>query len=165
MLDIPDADVHATRLNVQHSYQLASADKRHLARLFYEQGRPADDIAGVLSVGRTTVFTWTDDLKQEAKERQKQQVLELYLACKSYREIEQITGIPEQTVSRWLGDLTQKYKTELLGQPLDSLQPFNLWSFQRPDPRYGLDYPGRIPDRIDAIHRLRGAAIGWRSGR
>jgi transcriptional regulator with XRE-family HTH domain len=111
------------------------------------------------------VFTWTDDLRREAKEQQKQQVLELYLACKSQQEIAEAVGIDQGTVSRWLEGIMQKYDAELLHNPPDSLQTFNLWSFQRPDPRYGLDYPGRVPGQNDAIHRLRGTATEQRSGR
>jgi DNA modification methylase len=41
-------------------------------------------------------------------------------------------------------------KNSILGKICapDSLQIYNVWNFPKCDPRYGLDYPGRIPGQI-----------------
>jgi hypothetical protein len=47
-----------------------------------------------------------------------------------------------------VGRATQKFQDEkVIGLQLEP-KVYNVWNFASVDPRYGMDYPGRIPGQI-----------------
>ena len=116
-----------------------------LARQFYENnGVTQVEIKGVLSVSESTLSNWLSDLVREAKEQQKQQIIDLYLQCSTYEEICTKLSVSKSTIS----ELVQKLKNEFLYYAPDSLQLFNVWYFPNRDKQYGLDFKGAIPGQI-----------------
>ena len=71
----------------------------------------------------------------------------MWLRCRTQEEIAEMVGIAQNSVSVTLDNI-KKGKLSEIDNPPDSFQTFNLWNFQNNDPRYGVDYPGRIPGQI-----------------
>ena len=139
-LDIPKEQIlwEATRRNALHGLQLSRGEKKSLARKFYKQEKKLSEIAEVLAIAESTLSNWLKDLIQEAREEQKQQIIQLYLQCKQQNEIAKELELTEGRVSQILN----KFKTEEIKEISlvpESLQVFNVWSFQRRDSRYGLE--------------------------
>ena len=147
IVDIPQDRIlwEATKRNADHGKQLSMKEKRFLARQFYENnGVTQVEIKGVLSVSESTLSNWLSDLVREAKEQQKQQIIDLYLQCSTYEEICTKLSVSKSTIS----ELVQKLKNEFLYYAPDSLQLFNVWYFPNRDKQYGLDFKGAIPGQI-----------------
>jgi len=136
----------AVKRNASHGFQLCQKDKQSLGRRFYQDGKTLDEIAGVLSVTESAVTKWTQDLRQAEKEERNQKIWDMWLSCHTQEKIAEAIGITDRTV-REIIDTGKNSKLTKISAP-DSLQIFNLWSFQNNDDRYGMDYPGRIPGQI-----------------
>lgn len=147
-LDKADVLWEATRRNAIHGLQLSMKDKKKLARRFYgENGRKQADIAEVLSVSTGSISAWVRDLKEKQDEERDTKIWQMWLSCHTEQEIADSVGdLTRQRINQIL-DNARKFKSEEICIP-DSLQLFNLWNFQDCDPRYGMDYPGRIPGQI-----------------
>jgi ParB/RepB/Spo0J family partition protein len=78
-------------------------------------------------------------------EQQAEYAFNAWLACESIDDIAVHLTISAESVERMIDN-----QKSMLGQdePPESLQVFNLWNFHAPDPRFGIDYPGRIPGQI-----------------
>lgn len=136
----------ATRRNALHGKQLTIGEKRHLAAIFFKEGLREVQIAKVLALGKSTVSEWLKNKKHEAEKERNERILDLYLACKTQREIAHKIGLNQGQIAR----IMQKFVDELskkLPTP-ESLEIYNIWNFSKCDRRYGLDYPGRIPGQI-----------------
>ena len=143
--------IEAIKRNATHGKQLTYEEKKWLARRLYEEHHgelTQKEIAEILAVGNSTVSSWCSDINHKKREERKQKAIELYLDYLSYptqEEVAKALDITQKTVSNYI----QNFKNELISNPPpDSLQLYNVWRFQQCDPRYGMDYPGRIPGQI-----------------
>ena len=73
-------------------------------------------------------------------------IIELYLQCIDPIDISNNVGISTRQIERIIKERQERIYAEM--SPPDSYRPYNLWSFNPPNPDYGLDYPGRIPGQI-----------------
>jgi len=142
--------IEAIKRNATHGKQLTYEEKKWLARRLYEEHHgelTQKEIAEILAVGNGTVSSWCSDINQRKREERKQKAIELYLDYLSYptqEDVAKALDIGRTTVTGYV----EKLKSELSDNPPDSLQLYNVWRFQQCDPRYGMDYPGRIPGQI-----------------
>jgi len=149
-IDIPKDRVlwEAARLNAAHGRQLTKTEKMRLARIFYKNnGCTLQEISEVLAVSTGTLSGWLRNVIQQAREEQKQKIIELYLDAKNtQQEIADKIGLSRSRIAEIVG----KFKIEKTEHPPvpESLQLYNVWYFPRRDPRYGLDFEGAIPGQI-----------------
>lgn len=139
----------ATKLNSKHGKQLTKDEKRRLAGIFYKNnGCTLAQISDVLAVSEATLSDkWLRDLIRDAREQQKQDIIQFYLACWTQEEIANKTQVTQGRIAQ----IINKFKTEEINKinliP-DSLQLFNVWNFGKRDKHYGLDFQGAIPGQI-----------------
>jgi predicted transcriptional regulator len=124
VIDIPESEIliEAIRLNSRHGEQLSSEEKRHNAVLLYrERGMDVTRIAEVLSVSER----WVRELLRPIRRDEKKQTIEEVRDLRREKpemtlvEIASETGVPQQTVSRWLSEeavITQKGTTSEMGK-------------------------------------------------
>lgn len=144
--------VEAIRLNARHGRQLSSKEKNRHARTLWEQQATgpkdpdtAEWIADLLSITKRSVYTATQSIRKEQKENQKEDAWHMWLACNSQAEIAEALGISQDTVSKWVLQISESFRKSVP----DSLQLYDVWSFGGCDERYGVSgYPGRIPGQI-----------------
>jgi len=147
IIDVAEDQIlwEATRRNSIHGRQLTRSEKRRLARKFYKQHMATEDIASVLAVSEPTLSDWLKDLRQEAKEEQKQQIINLYLQCLTHKEIADKMGLSRSRIT----EIVDKFKSELSDIVPENLQFFNVWYFPKREIRYGLEgTKGQIPGQI-----------------
>lgn len=147
LLDIEGSQIfiEALKRNAYHGKALTMKEKRSAARKIFEDGYGSEaKIAKLLAVSESAISNWVQDIRQEKIKERNQQILELYLACYTEEEIADRFGITRTAVNA----IVKKFKDGFFDNPPDSFQLYNVWNFPRSDPRYGLDYPGRIPGQI-----------------
>lgn len=118
----------AYQLNSNHGLQLSNDEKRKYAiEMIGEMSVQA--LAGILSVGESTIKTWTETQRKALKEERNRKILELYLRAQYTLEmIGEIFGIDKATVSRVLqndqmGDLQQDFNPPI----------YNIWNLKKQD--------------------------------
>lgn len=155
LLDIPDDMVlwEAIKRNSTHGKQLAKEEKRRLAQTLYRSkngkanGELIKDIAQLLAVSESVLNNnWLSNIKKEEKEGRNQKILELYLQCKTFEEIEQELTVSHGTVHNAIESVKKSISVE--NDRPESFQLYNVWSFANRDARYGLDFEGAIPGQI-----------------
>lgn len=145
VIDILDEEVlvESIRRNATHGLQLAMADKRRLAPMLYATIE-VDEIARLLSVHRNSVLNWTKDLREEETKEEDRIIWNMYLACATHQKIADTVGLTQPTISERIIGL---HKDVEIYNP-DPLKVFNIWNFSKPDERFGIKHPGRIPGQI-----------------
>jgi predicted DNA-binding protein YlxM (UPF0122 family) len=134
----------STKRNATHGLALNLEDKRSLAIKRYEQwinkekeGDSNDDaiiteISSVLGIGKRTLKeNWLKDIRQREREKRNDEVLDLYLACWTQDEIAEKIHIERSSVSKIIKNVKKSATAEKF--TLDSLQLYNVWSFQNRD--------------------------------
>lgn len=147
LLDIEGSEIfiEALKRNAYHGKALTMKEKRSAARKIFEEGYGTEGkIAKLLAVSESTIQNWVQDIRQEKIKERNEQILELYLACYTEKEIADRFGIAQPTVNA----VIKKTKDGFSDSPPDSYQLYNVWNFPKADRQYGLDYPGRIPGQI-----------------
>jgi DNA modification methylase len=134
------------RLNASHGMQLTMEEKKKWARSFYERELEVKEIAELLSVDKSTVSRWAQDLKQVKDDEQRKLIMDLWFGCKPQNEIAKETGLTEGRISQILNNLQKSQIKDLGNNPPDSLKVFNLWNFGKSND--ALKYPGQIPSQI-----------------
>jgi predicted transcriptional regulator len=95
--------------------------KNKLGKDFYrKRGQIIQEIMRETGFTQRYIYKILEDVLQKEKEDLKQLVKELYSQGKSQHEIEEILGIPQQTISRWLNENYSHYPF------LNSVQDFSL---------------------------------------
>jgi DNA invertase Pin-like site-specific DNA recombinase len=95
--------------------------KNKLGKDFYrKRGQIIQEIMRETGFTQRYIYKILEDVLQKEKEDLKQLVKELYSQGKSQHEIEEILGIPQQTISRWLNENYSHYPF------LNSVQHFSL---------------------------------------
>jgi len=152
LLDINKENIlwEATKRNSRHGQQLETSEKSKLAKIFYNNGHnKLDEIAVTLAVSKRSIEKWTRELRDKEDDERNQQILELYLQCKTQQEIADEIHNDQGLISKILKNMQNRIFTEIHNSPPDSLQIENLWNFSRCDNRYGTPkYPGRMPGQI-----------------
>ena len=140
--------LEAIRLNSLHGKQLSQKEKKANCLKLWEQGlTDIEKHTSLFSVDDSTIMRWTEDKRKEAKEKEAQEVLELYLQCFTQREIAEQLKIDQKTVDNILRKNSQLQE---IPQPEDP-QYYNVWNIGK----LGLDqlkYAGQTPyDIIENI--------------
>lgn len=134
----------AIRRNSTHGKQLDREEKKALARRLFESCE-ISEIQALLGVGKSSVYTWTEDLLAERNAEQEAEMLRLYLKMWTQERIAEELGCTQKTVSNALVKIPE---LEKLLTPPESLKVYDVWNFAKLDKTYGQNYPGRIPGQI-----------------
>lgn len=136
--------IEAINRNNSHGRQLSTKEKRKNAQRLFKIGvTNLDEIASILSVTTRSAGNYTKDLRKKAGEARDAEILELYLQCYSYREIEEKLELGHGTPANVL-EKNGRF-SEIL-QP-DNLQFYNIWSVGKLSPDQ-MKYPGQTPQEI-----------------
>lgn len=150
--DIPKEKIliEAIRLNSRHGKQLTLPEKKKLARLlFKEDPNNGKELPKLLAVSSRSIREWTKEIRKDFKEEQTNRLLELYLLCKTQKEISEALDIPQNTISVSLTKIKNGILSEIDNKKPDSLHLYDTWVFKSPEPAFGTDgFPGRIPGQI-----------------
>lgn len=131
--------LEAIRRNSTHGKQLAIEEKRKLAPKLYSMGISLVNIQDILSIGKTKVYDWTQNLRDKETDERNAEIIELYLQCWSLEEIAEKFDKTHPTISSVV-------KKSINGKTYipDNLELYNVWSVGRLDPDQ-LKYPGQTP--------------------
>lgn len=155
--DLTDTEIfnESIRRNAAHGQQLSQADKRNLAgKLWQTLGHlPSTDrqaeIAELLAVAERTIQAWTKDARKAEKEQVQAKAWDLWLDCMTLAEIAEATAgdaDKTSTVDEWISG---KRKAAEFGNPPESRQHFDVWSFTKADKTAGSQsYFGAIPPQV-----------------
>lgn len=130
-----DADAFelASALNSTHGHQMSEGDKTMAARrLFGEFGKTADAITKALSVRKTKVLEWTQNLREEQQRQETQAIYERWMACYTQAEVGEVVGVDQKTVSNKIDDFRKKVPGNQVPKFEDSdfqIPLYNIWRF------------------------------------
>lgn len=91
----------------------------------------------ILSISYKTLERYVKYRKDAFKAQQKQQIYDLWLACESQTQIEEITGIPQRTISDVLAtfsenrQLSESAKFSDFSQESSTLRIYDIWNFNK----------------------------------
>lgn len=156
--DLSDAEILNESIvrNARHGAQLSEADKKALAlKLWYTLAHVGDadrirTLSERLSVSDDTIYRWTGDVRREEKETLKAQAWDEWLNCRSYRQIAELMGCDDKTISAWCAE-----KAALAGnsapvatkeKPWGNVQHFDVWQFGKDNG--DSSYFGRMPPQV-----------------
>ena len=152
--DLSDVEIfnESIRRNATHGHQLSGKDKRALAGKIFNNvshlssAERIAHVSEILSVSHSTVERWTADQRQDERKQQQEKAWDLWLDCKSEREIGNELGVTQQSVNGWLN----KFAADAGNlSPPESRQHFDVWSFQTSDKTAGnQSYFGACPPQI-----------------
>jgi DNA-binding NarL/FixJ family response regulator len=139
--------LEAIRLNSLHGRQLSQREKRDNCLKLWDQGlTEIEKLLKLLSVDLTTINRWTKDKRADAKKKEEQEILELYLQGYTFEEISQKLDISMGTVSNVFKNMQLR---EI--EQLENLQFYNVWNVGK----LGSDqmkFPGQTP--IDIVENI-----------
>lgn len=149
-----DVFIEAVKRNALHGKALTMHEKRRLTRQLFTKIDETDirltleEIASLLGVGYRTVCAWTEDIRKQQVDERNQKIFNLWLACCTHEEIAE--AINNELNRPRITQIINNVKNSILAKinTPETLQIYNVWNFSKCDPRYGLDYPGRIPGQI-----------------
>lgn len=125
----------AIQRNATHGYQLSNKDKQEMARKLYLSDRERyskSALQSLLSVSRRSVQDWLSDIDRADRERRKQIIRDMWLACYTEDEIAEIVNLSKMQVNREvsniLEELQKSYKVNFFD---DGWTPplYNVWKF------------------------------------
>ena len=73
-------------------------------------------LPSILSVSPRTIGRWSRRIDKDAKDAQQREAFGLWLACHTQESIADRLGVPQQTVARWLEDLTDFRQIAKIGK-------------------------------------------------
>ena len=150
ILDIDDKKeifLEAIARNSSHGKQLQIEEKSKLAPKLYSMNVSLEEISRILAISKTKVYDWTSNLREKETERKDIEVLDLYLQCYSYNEIEEKLKMGHGTPSNRLLKTLEKISANgKILQP-DNLQLYNVWGVGKLS-QSQLKYPGQTPQDI-----------------
>jgi len=82
-----------------------------------------EDIAFMLSVSNGVVSNWTTDLESAKKESEAEEIIELWLKCKTQDEIANIFGKTQGRIAQ----IIKNFKNEKINNQPESLQIYDIW--------------------------------------
>ena len=92
-------------------------------------------LPSILSVSPRTIGRWSRRIDKDAKDAQQREAFGLWLACHTQESIADRLGVPQQTVARWLEDLTDFRQMAKIGKVAAHFQDYgalvyNAWKYQ-----------------------------------
>ena len=138
------SDAHILELaitrNAQHGLQLSTRDKQQLAVQLYagtptgERDAMKGSLPGLLSVSERTVSRWLARTDKETKERQQEELYDLWLACHTQEEIATALGLSQPAVTEAMNfirngqmSISDKTLADFTDVPW---HPYNVWKQQ-----------------------------------
>lgn len=132
--NLSDAEIvrESIQRNATHGHQLTRADKKKLAGQLWGtfadmDGNRVAEISSLLAVSERTVQDWTKDARKAEKDEQQAKAWDLWLDCRSQREIADALGVSVGTVNQWCSESAESRN---LNEPPDSRQHFDVWQFK-----------------------------------
>ncbi|MEW6624584.1 MAG: DNA methyltransferase [Bacillota bacterium] len=148
--DVKDPLIEAIKLNSTHGFQLSIDDKKRLSEKLYREKRLNEkEVAELLSVSQPTISNWLKDVVKEVKERQKEEIYNLWLNCRTQEEIAERVGLTQKRISEILTDI-RNINSNKLYIP-SNLQLYNVWKVFSLDEEQ-LKYPGQLP--LDLVENI-----------
>jgi len=89
------------------------------------------EIAETLAVSISSIEKWTKEIRDKENDERNQQILELYLQCKTQQAIADKTELSKSNVNEIIKIFKNRIFTETEQTPPESLQTENLWNFNR----------------------------------
>lgn len=143
-----DILLESIRLNNSFGKQLCTKEKRQNAMKLWKNGlTDVDRISDILSVSTKSVNNYTKDLREAETEKRNIEILDLYLQCYSFNEIEEDLDLGHGTPQNIL-EKNGKF-SEILHP--DDLQYYNVWNTGKLSDTQ-LKYPGQTP--IELIENI-----------
>ena len=97
-----EAELYALSIqrNATHGLQLNDSDKKDAAITLYNAGKglDKDKIAETLSVSKRTINNYLTDIDKDLREKRKQKIFDMYLACYTQEEIAEDLEVDQKTV-------------------------------------------------------------------
>ena len=119
--------MRSIELNSTHGLQLSYKDKKSIAVKLYD-GKNADRLVKALSVSTRTFGGWTSGKTRQMKEERNERILDLYLKCWTQEQIAEDVGIPQQTITDVLKQITENGKIAEIGKMVNfSPYLYNIW--------------------------------------
>ncbi|MGE5828844.1 MAG: DNA methyltransferase [Micromonosporaceae bacterium] len=155
--DLADAEIFNESIarNATHGMALSRDDKRALApklwqaRSHLKVGERIADLVQLLAVSERTVQQWTQDIRAQEKAEQQARAWDLWLNCRSYRDIaDAMDGPDEDTIGRWVSAKAQDCAN---ADAPDPHMAFDVWSYGRYDgdnSRFGKLHPGVVENLL-----------------
>jgi ParB-like chromosome segregation protein Spo0J len=100
----------AIERNAQHGLQLSQEDKRDMARRIYhatperQRDEKKKHLAVILSVSERSVREWLSRIDKDSKEARDRKIFEMWMACRSGKDIADAMALSEGEVSKTLDD-------------------------------------------------------------
>lgn len=127
----------AIQRNATHGHQLSNSDKREMSRKLYlsdSKKYSKDSLAGLLSVSKRSVDGWLSDIDKAARERRRQIIRDMWLACYTETEIAECLEVDQMTVNREVSnisaDLQKSVKVAFFEEGWQT-PIYNIWSFAK----------------------------------
>ena len=134
----------SVKRNSIHGLQLSMSDKRRNGIALYPQ-YTVEEIANLLGVNARSVMNWTADRRAAEQDEEDRVIWGMWLGCKTQEEIAEAIKQTQQQVANRITNLRKVSKICISPDPLKVV---NLWGFGKPDERFGIIYPGRIPGQV-----------------
>lgn len=146
--NLSDAEIlkESVKRNASHGRQLETRDKKRMADLLYRQGtRDEAELIELLSVAPSTLETYLRDARRDEKQAQQEAAWGLWLDCRDQKEIAELVGMSQPSVSR----LIQNRTDPEMNTPPESRQHFDVWQFATADQDDGRQsYFGALPPQV-----------------
>ena len=134
----------AIKRNAAHGIQLSQKDKRSIANQLYD-GSNKDHLSKILSIPSRTLARWLEGKDKELREKRKEAVFDRYMRCYTQEAIAEELGIPQQTVSDAIKNLTDNCQMAESGKNFKP-ELYTIWNFSKLGKDH--DYPGNLPPAI-----------------
>ena len=121
----------AYQLNSHHGLQLKTEEKKRFAQEMISE-MSAEVLAEILGVGKTFIFDWTTNQREDIKEQRDRKIVDLYLkAWTTYKNIEDVLGIPQNTCK----EIVKKAENSVCGIFGQKFKPllYNIWNLPKQD--------------------------------
>jgi DNA modification methylase len=125
--DDDDIALKAIELNAKHGFQLTQKEKKDAVVSFYKKilektAKTYDTkrLKETFSIPDSTFSDWTKDMEDKLEGKRLELILDLYLQCKTQKEMEDDIGIDRSTISTKLKEIRKNIDL-LLGNPTSEL--------------------------------------------
>ena len=102
-----------------------------------------EDLLKMVTGDEATLIVWGHALTPEERAQRNNLIFDLWLAGETTRKIAEKVSMPHQHISRII-NLARQARLEGMCQT-EKPPIYNVWNYSLCDPRFGQDYPGRIP--------------------
>lgn len=161
----------AIESNTKHGIPLTYLEKKNNFLKLYEKvvkgelkDFDAKRLKELFSISDSTVYEWTQNLREELESQQNEKIFDLFLQCKKQQEISDETGFPQTTISAKIKEIDKicelltenpaleiPIKYQFLKEKIKFLAEFsplvyNVWNVHKENE--GTDFFGSTPVKI-----------------